>query len=78
MILLVNTYVTYYTDKLQIANMLFIESPAGVGFSFSEDGNYNTNDDQVGVKYLKSKMIGHFTMQSILLHSTLFKVRLRG
>ncbi|XP_067651219.1 lysosomal protective protein-like [Haliotis asinina] len=30
-----------------IANMLFLEAPAGVGFSYSNDRNYTTNDDEV-------------------------------
>lgn len=30
----------------QIANMIFLESPAGVGYSYSDDGNYFTDDDQ--------------------------------
>lgn len=31
----------------QIANMLYLESPAGVGFSYSEDKKYATNDTEV-------------------------------
>ncbi|XP_002735966.3 lysosomal protective protein-like, partial [Saccoglossus kowalevskii] len=29
------------------ANVLYLESPAGVGYSYSDDGNYTTDDDQV-------------------------------
>ncbi|KAK7487194.1 hypothetical protein BaRGS_00021546 [Batillaria attramentaria] len=30
-----------------VANMLYLEAPAGVGFSYSDDKNYTTDDDQV-------------------------------
>ncbi|XP_014670492.1 PREDICTED: lysosomal protective protein-like [Priapulus caudatus] len=32
-----------------IANVLFLEAPAGVGFSYSEDGRYGTDDDTVSM-----------------------------
>ena len=31
----------------KIANVLYLESPSGVGYSYSEDHKYATNDDQV-------------------------------
>lgn len=31
----------------KVANMLYIESPAAVGYSYSDDKNYTTDDDEV-------------------------------
>ncbi|XP_059175154.1 lysosomal protective protein-like [Physella acuta] len=31
----------------QVANMIYLEAPAGVGFSYSQDRNYSTDDDDV-------------------------------
>ncbi|XP_056462651.1 lysosomal protective protein-like isoform X1 [Gadus chalcogrammus] len=40
----------------KISNMLYLESPAGVGFSYSEDKNYITNDTEVSMNnYLALK-----------------------
>ncbi|MBN3306246.1 PPGB protein, partial [Amia calva] len=40
-----------------IANMLYLESPAGVGFSYSDDKNYVTNDTEVSMNnYLALKV----------------------
>lgn len=30
-----------------VSNMLYLEAPAGVGYSYSDDGNYTTDDDVV-------------------------------
>jgi len=35
------------TVYMQIANMLYLESPVGVGFSYSDDQKYATNDTEV-------------------------------
>lgn len=37
----------WLTVPEQIANMLYLESPAGVGFSYSDDQKYATNDTEV-------------------------------
>lgn len=39
-----------------VANMLYLEAPAGVGYSYSDDKNYTTDDDQVAMdNYLALK-----------------------
>lgn len=35
------------TAAEQISNMLYLESPVGVGFSYADDKNYLTNDTEV-------------------------------
>lgn len=43
---------TLYENNLswnKIANVLYLESPAGVGYSYSDDKNYATDDDQVSL-----------------------------
>eukprot|EP00106_Octopus_bimaculoides_P009914 XP_014777356.1 PREDICTED: lysosomal protective protein-like [Octopus bimaculoides] len=36
----------------RIANVLYLEAPAGVGFSYSDDKNYTTDDDQTSLNNL--------------------------
>ena len=31
----------------KVANVLFLEAPAGVGYSYADDKNYTTDDDTV-------------------------------
>ena len=32
--------------------MIYLEAPAGVGYSYSDDKNYTTDDDQVGMLFI--------------------------
>ena len=41
------------------ASVVFLESPAGVGFSYTTDGNMTTGDDQVGRKKWKFYELNH-------------------
>ncbi|KAM9817170.1 lysosomal protective protein [Neosynchiropus ocellatus] len=48
---------TLYENKFSwnnVANVLYIESPAGVGYSYSDDKNYATNDDEVAADNYKA------------------------
>ncbi|KAK1161917.1 lysosomal protective protein [Acipenser oxyrinchus oxyrinchus] len=38
----------------KVANVLYLESPAGVGYSYSDDKNYQTNDDEVAENNYKA------------------------
>lgn len=61
----------------KIANVLYLESPAGVGYSYSDDRNYATDDDQVRLvcwmnnnshnRFTKKKTVGNVSCSYILL-----------
>ncbi|MBN3317875.1 PPGB protein, partial [Atractosteus spatula] len=38
----------------KVANVLYLESPAGVGYSYSDDKDYRTNDDEVADNNFKA------------------------
>lgn len=44
---MVNVCADWFTVSEQIANILYLESPVGVGFSYSDDQKYVTNDTEV-------------------------------
>lgn len=37
------------SKNFQLASVVYIESPAGVGYSYSTNGSVKTNDDQVDI-----------------------------
>ena len=44
------TGLTWFEQRWnKIANMIFIESPAGVGYSYDENNNYTANDESVRI-----------------------------
>uniref|UniRef100_A0A3Q2P0S6 Carboxypeptidase n=1 Tax=Fundulus heteroclitus TaxID=8078 RepID=A0A3Q2P0S6_FUNHE len=46
----------WFIAHLQVANMLYLESPVGVGFSYSDNKDYVTNDTEVSMNnYLALK-----------------------
>lgn len=59
----------------KIANVLYVESPAGVGYSYSDDKNYATDDDQVSSatlsilrrKFKKKTKLGSLISSYVLL-----------
>ena len=46
--------------------MIYLEAPAGVGFSYSDDKNYTTDDDQVGELSQLQSLENGFTLLSFL------------
>lgn len=50
---------TLYENPLswnKIANMLYLESPAGVGYSYSDDQEYKIDDDKVRSSFKKRSL----------------------
>lgn len=58
----------------KIANVLYIESPAGVGYSYSDDKKYATDDDQVSpvIFFLKSNLKVKDTLETTLARHPFF------
>ena len=71
-----NLYVNEFSWN-KIANLLYLESPAGVGFSYSDTKNYNTSDDEVGaVKRLMGLVITRWSNGTILIHAASLRLQI--
>ena len=42
--------------------MIYLEAPAGVGYSYADDKNYTTDDDQVGKVLSTNRPHGYKTL----------------
>lgn len=51
-----------------VANVLYIESPAGVGYSYATDGNVTTDDDQVSAENYAALMQFYGKFPELLSH----------
>lgn len=51
----------------QMASVVYIESPAGVGYSYATDGNITTNDDQTSLENYEA-VKQFFTVIIFILH----------
>ena len=46
--------------------MLYLEAPAGVGYSYSADTNYTTDDDQVVTIFSQRENVYYHPLKSLL------------
>ena len=46
--------------------MLYLEAPAGVGYSYSADKNYTTDDDQVVTIFSQRENVYYHPLKSLL------------
>ncbi len=52
----------------KIANMIFLESPAGVGYSYDENDNYTVSDDSVSFVF-PSKLFKRVVARRAVYHT---------
>jgi carboxypeptidase C (cathepsin A) len=57
-----------YDEYSWIANALYIESPAGVGFSYSDNNDYQITDDE-SLKYNNEALKNFFKKFSVFRYS---------
>ena len=50
--------------------MLYLEAPAGVGYSYSADKNYTTDDDQVVTIFSQRENVYYHPLKSLLFSIT--------